>query len=169
MQLWGLSVQLRLDRRLLQLHHAHRHLHVQQWAGVQWPRVLRVRPLRVHPAQLLRRHLREVPHLPRCLHHQEVRESRGLGQVIPHCGLKESWDRSYSTGELAESWGGSYPIVELAGLVAGTLTVCSSVGLGLLRFPQPETERCDSSTRRAWRSSWYLPPLPQGLRRVQEV
>lgn len=132
MQLWGLSVRLRLDRRLLQLHHTHRHLHVQQWAGVQWPRLLRVWPLRVHPARLLRRHLREVPHLSGRLHHQKVRESRRLGQVIAHWGLAESWDRSYPTGEPAESWEGSYPILGLAALVAGALTICSPVGLGLL-------------------------------------
>lgn len=143
-QLRGLSVRLRLDRRLLQLHHPHRHVHVQQRAGVQRLRLLRLRQVRLHPARLLRRHLREVSHVPGCLHHQKVREGREVGR-----GRTPSGSRRRCWQELS-------PAASWLGWDCGDF--CS---LGL--------ESVTVSPGRTWRSSQYLPPLPQGVRGVQEV
>lgn len=134
-QMRGLRVQLGLDWRLLQLYHAHGHLHVQQRAGVQRPRLLRLRQVRLHPARLLRGHLREVPHVPGCLYHQKV--SRG----------RESSDGPHQ-GWCPQVWS-----------------------------PPPNPLGWDPGEKKGWEgasgmvqsSSRQLPPLPQGLRGVQEV
>lgn len=71
-QLRLLPVRRRLGGRQLQLHHAHRHLHVQHRPAVQRPRQLRMWRVPMHATGGLWRHLRKVSHLPWLVHHQKV-------------------------------------------------------------------------------------------------